>query len=134
LVVCNDARMSSLVGSITFDCARPYELAQFWSEVVGFPVSADDKPDDEVALEPPAGHPVLLFIRVPEGKAVKNRVHLDIRPRELTRDAEVERLEGLGARRIDDRRTPEGLGWVVLADPEGNEFCVERGVTERRGA
>jgi hypothetical protein len=70
--------------------------------------------------------------KVSEGKAVKNRLHLDIRPRELTRDAEVERLVGLGARQIDDRRTPEGLGWVVLADPEGNEFCVERGVTERR--
>jgi predicted enzyme related to lactoylglutathione lyase len=133
LVVCNDARMSSLVGSITFDCARPYELAQFWTEVVGFPIDADSKPDDEeVALEPPAGHPMLLFIRVPEGKAAKNRIHLDIRPRELTRDAEVERLVGLGARQIDDRRTPEGLGWVVLADPEGNEFCVERGMTERR--
>jgi hypothetical protein len=121
-----------VVGSITFDCARPYELALFWSEVVGFPVDPDAKPDDnEIGLEPPAGHPMLLFIRVPEGKAVKNRVHLDIYPRELTRDAEVERLVGLGARQVDDHRKPDGRGWVVLADPEGNEFCVERSKAER---
>jgi hypothetical protein len=92
LVVCNDARMSSLVGSITFDCARPYELAQFWTEVVGFPIDADSKPDDdEIALEPPPGHPMLLFIRVPEatcrvvrtmprsGYDIDNRVRSDLR-------------------------------------------------------
>jgi hypothetical protein len=124
--------MSSTIGSVTVDCGRPYELARFWSEVVGFPIHPDNEPDDdEVGLNPPDGHPMLLFIRVAEGKAVKNRLHLDIRPQERTRDAEVERLVALGARQVDDRRTPDGKGWVVLADPEGNEFCVERSAAER---
>ncbi len=73
----------------------------------------------------------LLFIRVPEAKVVKNRVHLDVRPDEGTRDEEVERLLALGATVLADRRRPDGTGWVVLADPEGNEFCVERSAAER---
>jgi predicted enzyme related to lactoylglutathione lyase len=107
-------------------------LAHFWTEVVGWPIHPENAPaDDEIALVPPGGHPMLLFIRVPEGKQAKNRLHLDIRPQDRTRDAEVERLVALGARQIDDRRTPDGKGWVVLADPEGNEFCVERSAAER---
>lgn len=124
--------MSTAVASITFDCARPYELARFWSQAVDFPIDPDAKPDDdEIALLPPDGHPMILFIRVPEGKTVKNRLHLDLRPRDRSRDAEVDRLIGLGARQVDDRRTPDGKGWVVLADPEGNELCVERSAAER---
>jgi predicted enzyme related to lactoylglutathione lyase len=141
LVVCkNDAspheeeRVSSAIGSITFDCAQPYELARFWTEVVGWPIHPENVPaDDEVGLLPPDGHSELLFIRVPEGKQVKNRLHLDLQPKDRTRDAEVERLVALGARRVDDRRTPDGKGWVVLADPEGNEFCVVRSAAEREG-
>jgi predicted enzyme related to lactoylglutathione lyase len=125
------ARMTALVHHITFDVAAPHEpflVAQFWSEVVGRPVSPDDKPDDdEVLVE---GEPGLLFIRVPEAKTVKNRVHLDLQP-DTTRDEEVERLVGLGAQLVDDQRRPEGTGWVVLADPAGNEFCVERSLAER---
>ncbi|MEU4801649.1 VOC family protein [Actinosynnema sp. NPDC023587] len=122
--------MSSLVHHITVDCLDPYALATFWSRVTGRPVSADDAPGDEEALvELPAG-PSLLFIRVPGGKAVKNRVHLDLQP-DSTRDDEVERLLGLGATQVDDQRRPDGTGWVVLADPEGNEFCVERSAAER---
>lgn len=74
---------------------------------------------------------MLLFIHVPEGKSVKNRVHLDIAPLEDTRDQEVERLTALGARAIADHRTPEGRGWIVMADPEDNEFFVETGIAER---
>ena len=66
----------------------------------------------------------------PEGKAVKNRIHLDLVP-DSTRDQEVERLLGIGATLVDDRRRPDGSGWVVLSDPEGNEFCVERSPAER---
>ncbi|WP_338090608.1 VOC family protein [Planosporangium thailandense] len=124
--------MSSAIASITVDCARPHELARFWSEVVGWPIDPDVKPDaDEAWLRAPDGHPILLFIRVPEGKAVKNRLHLDLRPQDRTRDGEVERLLALGARQVDDRRTSDGKGWVVLTDPEGNEFCVERSAAER---
>ncbi len=116
------------VQHITVDCAEPYELARFWSAVTGWPISTTDKPgDDEVLLEPP--HPEiaeLLFIRVPEQKAGKNRLHLDLVPTERTRDEEVTRLLAEGATMVADHRTPEGRGWVVLADPEGNEFCVEK--------
>jgi predicted enzyme related to lactoylglutathione lyase len=74
--------------------------------------------------------PEILFIQVPEGKAGKNRLHLDLQP-DIRRDEEVERLLGLGAALVDDQRRPDGTGWVVLADPEGNEFCVERSAAER---
>ncbi|MFC4853990.1 VOC family protein [Actinophytocola glycyrrhizae] len=113
---------------ITIDCASPYELARFWSTVTGWPISAVDEPgDEEVLLEPPdPAMTELLFIRVPEGKAGKNRVHLDLVPTERTRDEEVARLTAAGATVAADHRTPEGRGWVVLADPEGNEFCVEQ--------
>ena len=87
----------------------------------------DTAGDDEVGL---TGEPTLLFIRVPEAKTLKNRVHLDIQP-DTTRDEEVDRLTGLGAKVIDDQRRPDGTGWVVLADPAGNEFCVERSAAEK---
>jgi hypothetical protein len=116
--------MTSVVRNITFDCAPPYEpydLAQFWSRVVGRPVDPDAAADDdEVAV---TGAPRLLFVRVPEAKTDKNRVHVDLEP-DRPRDAEVERLSALGAKLIDDQRLPDGRGWVVLADPAGNEFCV----------
>ena len=72
----------------------------------------------------------LLFIEVPDSKQVKNRLHLDLRPADGSRDDELERLLGLGATEVDDRRLPDGRGWVVLADPEGNEFCILRSVAE----
>jgi hypothetical protein len=74
----------------------------------------------------------LLFIEVPEAKQVKNRVHLDLRPAEGTRDQELERLLELGARVFADRRQSDGTGWVVLLDPEGNEFCILRSDAERQ--
>ena len=73
----------------------------------------------------------LLFIPVPEGKVVKNRMHLDLTPTARTRDEEVTRLLGIGATMVGDYRRPDGSGWVTLADPEGNEFCVERSAAER---
>ena len=73
----------------------------------------------------------LLFIQVPEGKSGKNRVHLDLQPQDRTRDEEIERLLTFGATLLDDRRNADGTGWATLADPEGNEFCVERSAAER---
>lgn len=67
---------------------------------------------------------MLLFIRVPDRKQVKNRVHLDLRPVDVSREDEVERLVGLGATLHQDHRRPDGSGWITLKDPEGNEFCV----------
>jgi predicted enzyme related to lactoylglutathione lyase len=119
---------------VDFDCADPYLVAGFWAEVTGLRRDPDDKPgDEECALL--SGADVIeggmLFQRVPEGKVGKNRLHLDLQPTDRTRDEEVERLIGLGASLVADHRKSDGTGWAVLADPEGNEFCVERGVAER---
>lgn len=122
--------MSSLIQNISVDCAHPFALAQFWSQVLERPVHPDNEPADEevgVALD---GDRELLFLTVPEPKAVKNRLHLCLQPNQ-PRDAEVERLLGLGAAMHDDRRNADGSGWAVLRDPEGNEFCVLRSAAER---
>ncbi|MFF3141536.1 VOC family protein, partial [Streptomyces sp. NPDC057927] len=113
----------------TFDCTGdPYDLGLFWSELLGRPLDDDDKPGDpEALLRDPSGGPTLLFVRVPEGKSAKNRIHFDLQPQGRTRAQEVARALSLGARQIADHTRPDGGGWVTLTDPEGNEFCVERG-------
>ncbi|GAA2089876.1 VOC family protein [Kitasatospora saccharophila] len=120
--------MTSVIRHVTVDSLDPYRLASFWSEVLGQPLHEDDFPGDPQALIPAAN---LLFVTVPEKKAGKNRIHFDLQPQERTRDEEVERLLGLGAVLVDDRRREDGTGWAVLADVEGNEFCVERSQAER---
>ncbi|GAA2806446.1 VOC family protein [Streptomyces showdoensis] len=122
--------MSSLVRHVTIDCADAYALAGFWAQVLDSKVSDEDRPGDPECLIESEGAG-LLFIQVPERKAVKNRVHLDVQPQDRTRDEEVERLLGLGATLVGDHRRPDGTGWATLADPEGNEFCVERSRAER---
>ncbi|AGL16059.1 VOC family protein [Actinoplanes sp. N902-109] len=123
--------MVSFIRNISFDCLDPYALAQFWSEVVGHPVHPEFVPGDaEVVIEPPGG-PRLFFQAVPESKTVKNRVHVCLQPADRERDAEVDRLLALGAKVLDDHRTSDGSGWVVLSDPVGNEFCVTRSAAER---
>jgi len=123
-----------LMHSVTVDCTDPYRQAVFWSELTGW----REDPDDPNQAGDPAGRIVsgagvnLLFIPVPEGKSIKNRVHLDLQPADgRSRDEEVERALGIGATLLDDQRRPDGSGWVVLADPEGNEFCIERSAQER---
>ncbi len=86
--------------------------------------------EDEAELRGPGGR-WLMFLRVPEAKTVKNRLHFCLRPSASTRDAEVDRILGLGATVVDDRR--DGDGWAVLADPEGNEFCVLARTAEEVG-
>ena len=114
------------------DASDPPALARWWAELLGWRLTFEDDDGDEVALEPPEGSaedgvsPDLLFLRVPEGKAVKNRLHIDLRPED--RDAEVARAEALGARRVDVGQGDDKT-WVVLADPEGNEFCILRALT-----
>jgi catechol 2,3-dioxygenase-like lactoylglutathione lyase family enzyme len=126
--------MTARPRNLTFDCADPYALAVFWSQVTGYkedPENGNEPGDPEGLLIGPDGQPNLLFVTVPEPKTVKNRVHLDLEPDDRTRDQEVERLLGIGATFVADHRRPDGRGWVVLADPEGNEFCVERSAAER---
>ncbi|MFD8908532.1 VOC family protein, partial [Streptomyces sp. NPDC059586] len=122
--------MTSHVRHITVDCADAYALGSFWSQVLGAPLAADDLPGDpEALLETPGA--AILFVQGPDTKTAKNRVHLDVQPQDRTRDEEVERLLALGATLVGDHRRADGRGWATLADPEGNEFCVERSAAER---
>ncbi|MER5888731.1 VOC family protein [Streptomyces sp. NPDC001941] len=125
--------MVSVVQNVAVDCADAYGLARFWSEVTGQPLHPDDRPGDAEVQVLLAEGLVLYFNQVPEPKTSKNRLHLCLRP-ETSRDQEVERLLGLGASLVGDHRNPDGTGWAVLADPEGNEFCVLRSDSDRAAA
>jgi hypothetical protein len=101
------------------DTLDPVALGEWWRQALGWVLVDSD--DDEVEIRPSEDRlPGLLFVRVPEPKTIKNRLHLDFRGDD--RDAEVERLLGLGATKVDIGQGEQS--WVVLADPEGNEFCV----------
>jgi predicted enzyme related to lactoylglutathione lyase len=126
--------MSVKIHNITVDAANAYAQSLWWTQVVGWQPNPDDpnEPEHEQCwIGPGDGSPGLLFINVPETKSRKNRIHLDVQPVDRTRDEEVERLVGIGASIVADHRRPDGRGWVVMADPEGNEFCVERSAAER---
>lgn len=124
--------MACRLTEIAVDCDRPRELAAFWCAVLGYEII--DEQDDLVEIsswQPTAEAvvervvpPTLVFARVPESKSVKNRLHLDLSPIDRGRDEEVARLLALGARHVDIGQGEQS--WVVLADPEGNEFCVLR--------
>ena len=117
--------MSSLVDALNVDCHDPGPLARFWATALGYRL---DDEDDECAsivpVEGAAGWSMLFFV-VPEGKTVKNRLHLDLSPPE-TMVAEVQRLLEAGAT-VQGRVDEGGSFWTVMLDPEGNEFCVLRG-------
>jgi predicted enzyme related to lactoylglutathione lyase len=119
--------MSSDVLNVTFDCRDAEKVAGFWETVTGYTIAFERQPGNEYwALSPPQpDRPRLVFVTVPEGKMTKNRLHLDIVPRDRNQADEVSRLIALGAQVVDDRRSSDPGGWVVMADPEGNEFCVE---------
>ena len=117
--------MVSRFSEICIDCDDPWAVATFWAGVLGWRTEVEDD-DDEVALIDPEGvGPDLLFVPVPENKTIKNRLHIDVSPRDRDQASEVERLLDLGATHADVGQGPD-VTWVVLADPEGNEFCVLR--------
>jgi len=104
---------------IVVDAGDPVALGRWWAAALGWVVTIDTA--DEVEIRPSADEiPGLIFGSVPERKTIKNRLHLDFRPNDQA--AEVDRLLALGARRVDIGQGEQP--WVVLADPEGNEFCV----------
>jgi len=117
--------MSVRFSELVIDCRDASSLARFWHEVLGWEMATT--PDEgEIELRGPADAPTLLFIPVPEAKTVKNRLHIDVSPVGTSRDEEVERVLALGATRADVGQGDD-VSWVVLADPEGNEFCVLSG-------
>ena len=122
--------MASRASNFCIDAQDPYAQTLWWAQVLeDFVIDPNDDmlPDDEeCGLDGPDDR-YLLFLKVPEPKTVKNRMHICLRPTDRTRDEEVERILELGATLVDDRRDGPDKGWAVLADPEGNEFCVLRG-------
>ncbi|MFC8301264.1 VOC family protein [Micromonospora orduensis] len=139
---------------ITFDCANPAGLATFWAEALGYQLQSppgdfesweqaldamgvppENRNDASAVVDPEGSRPRLFFQRVPEGKQVKNRVHLDVRAapglagdeRMAALEAEADRLVAHGATRLarHEPAPPLGAGHLVMADPEGNEFCLD---------
>ncbi len=127
--------MGIRIQCLCIDSGDPARIASFWQSALGWRRTFAE--DGVVVLEPPEGSPEdgvvpdLIFLKVPEDKAGKNRLHLDLRPED--QDAEVARLEALGARRVNVGQGE--VSWVVMADPDGNEFDVLRPLTpeERAG-
>jgi catechol 2,3-dioxygenase-like lactoylglutathione lyase family enzyme len=113
--------MSAFIFNVTFDCADPKRLAEFWSEVTGYRVA--NARDDFVALDAPDGRGVrhLIFAQVPEPRVAKSRVHVDLAAREPR--VEIARLVALGATEVAHHEG-NGTSWTVMLDPEGNEFCL----------
>ena len=114
--------MVSRFTELCIDCAEPRTLAEFWAGVLGWEVIDDGGAEIELR-DPEERQASLLFARVPESKSVKNRLHIDVNPRDREQAEEVERVLALGATHADVGQTGEE-SWVVLADPEGNEFCI----------
>ena len=121
--------------SVVVDCRDVAAQSRWWAEALGWRIAS--QAEDEVVVVPPHAldqtrsiplaerGPGLVFVPVPEGKAVKNRLHIDLAPpADGDQAAEVRRLQALGARLADVGQDPEADTWVVMADPEGNEFCV----------
>jgi hypothetical protein len=112
--------MTSMVTELVVDCADPERLGRFWSEVLGYEI--EDQTENDVFITGPDELPGILFLKNPDGKTAKNRVHIDVTPLGDQME-EVARLEQLGATRVNIGQG-DRCSWVVMADPEGNEFCV----------
>ncbi|MDR2256050.1 MAG: VOC family protein [Arthrobacter sp.] len=125
--------MAFAISHTSIDCVDAYALSEWWKAQLGYedaPGDPNEPGHEECWIQSADGSHALLFLEVPEHKAIKNRLHFDVRPTDRDRDAEVTRLLGAGASLIDDRRHADGTGWAVLQDPEGNEFCVLRSQAE----
>jgi hypothetical protein len=130
--------MTVKIHNYTVDARNAYAQSLWWTQVVGWQQDPEDPNEPEHThcwIGPGDGTPGLLFVTVPEGKFSEPRtgprMHFDVQPTDCSRDEEVERLKSLGASQYEDHRKPDGAGWVTMADPEGNLFCVERSATER---
>jgi catechol-2,3-dioxygenase len=115
--------MAAILTEVLFDAHDANQLAQFWCAVLGYEVIEEDDGDVEIGA-PDRSFPRLLFLTVPDEKVVKNRVHIDVRATGCTQEEELERLLALGATHVDIGQGDQT--WYVLADPEGNEFCLLR--------
>lgn len=121
------ANMASRTSNFCIDSIDPYAQVKWWSHVlVDFRLldEAEMGPDEEECWLVGPEDREIVFARVPEKKMIKDRMHVCVRPTDCSREEEVDRILALGATLVDDRRDGPDKGWAVLADPEGNEFCV----------
>ncbi len=127
--------MASRVSHTSINCVNAFELSEWWKQLLGYtdvPGDPNEAGDDEcMIVDPRTGHQ-LLFIEVEDVQASDGRMHLDLAPIDRSRDDEIRRALALGAREVADRRNADGTGWMVLADPAGNLFCIIRSDAERR--
>jgi hypothetical protein len=132
-----DGGMALELSHTTVNALDAHAQSVWWADLLGYhedPTDPNEPGHEECMIFSRDESHRLLFIQVADAKQVRNRVHLDLRPTDRPRDDEVERVRGLGARVVQDCRTAEGRGWVVMADREGNEFCILRSDAERRAA
>jgi len=127
--------MTCFISHTTIDSHNPYELSEWWKQLLGYVDLPDDPnlPDhEECMIQSPDGSHQVLFLVNPDTKTVKNRLHFDLRPVERHRAEEVAWALSIGATVVDDQSDHygPGVGWTVMADPEGNEFCILRSVAE----
>src|SRR6185437_5333231 len=116
--------MANRVTALVVDCTDPERLAEFWTQVLGWRITEREVDPPGVRIQSALDAPFAIdFFQVPEGKAVKNRLHLDVNATDRDQAAELERLLALGAVPTDVGQGPD-VSWHVLADPEGNEFCL----------
>jgi catechol 2,3-dioxygenase-like lactoylglutathione lyase family enzyme len=128
--------MASRISHTTLDCVDAFELSQWWKQVLGYtdiPDDPNEAGDEECMIVDPNSDHRLLFIEVDELRSDEGRLHFDLVPTDRRRDDEIERVLALGAATVADRRNPDGTGWMVLADPAGNRFCILRSDEERAG-
>ena len=116
--------MASRFTELIIDSTDPEPIARWWAEVLGYDVTEAD-PDAVEIVGPRGSGPSLVFVKVPEAKSVKNRLHIDVSPTDRDQGDELERLLRLGAKRADVGQGDD-VRWVVLTDPDGNEFCLLR--------
>jgi hypothetical protein len=124
--------VTSRFSELVIDCHDTTLIAKFWCEVLGYRITEQEGDVIEIGHEAPTAEgfragvlpPTIVFVTVPVSKTVKNRVHIDVSPIDRSQADEVERILALGARHVDIGQGEQT--WVVLADPEGNEFCVLR--------
>ncbi len=126
--------MVSRISHTTINCSNAYELSEWWKRVLGYVDVAGDPNEpghEECMILDPNGTHQMLFIEVEELQQPVGRIHFDLAPTDRKRDEEIERVLALGATEVADRRNPDGTGWMVMADPTGNVFCIVRSDAER---
>jgi hypothetical protein len=117
--------MAAKLTEVVIDCAEPRRVADFWAAVLGYEIADTGRNGEVEIADERRSFPTLVFVPVPEPKTIKNRIHLDVNATANDQATELERLLALGARRVEVGQGSD-VPWIVLADPEGNEFCLLR--------